>query len=398
MSLPLLLFEDARASDLVPLTDLFAVPDLAFGGSSLGRRWAARFGGAAFVEARATAFAADPIARPSDPAGDVFVANAAALPGPWMQETLDRAGPALLVSGDRIVGARADAARLRPGIGRGAGFAAFLEGLGLPRRDVDARVVAWAWQMVAWNTEALAEDLAGLRAERSGEIHDRAVLLRPERIRVREGARIDPLAVLDAREGPILIGRDVIVAPHTVVTGPCAVRRGTQLLGGAIGRSTIGPGCRITGEVDDTLWQGWSNKRHHGFVGHSVIGEWSNLGALTTTSDLKNNYGTVRAWAAGAERDTGTIKLGAILGGGVKTGIGTLLPTGAVIGTGSHLFGGGRYAPKRLAAFSWWDGERTSEYRLDDYLATLRTAMRRRGVTLAADQERAVRALHAARA
>jgi hypothetical protein len=81
---------------------------------------------------------------------------------------------------------------------------------------------------------------------------------------------------------------------------------------------------------------------------------------------------------AHGEVDTGTIKLGSIVGGGVKTGIGTLLPTGAIIGTGSHLFGGGRYAPKELPAFSWWDGERVSEYRLEPFLSTARVAMSRR--------------------
>src|SRR5205085_10948485 len=108
--------------------------------------------------------------------------------------------------------------------------------------------------------------------------------------------------------------------------------------------------------------------------------------------------GRIRAHAGGREGDTGTIKLGSILGAGVKTGIGTLLPTGAVIGTGSHLFGGGRYAPKYLPAFSWWDGERTSEYQLDKFIATARTAMSRRGRTLEPAQTRALGVLFEATA
>jgi UDP-N-acetylglucosamine diphosphorylase / glucose-1-phosphate thymidylyltransferase / UDP-N-acetylgalactosamine diphosphorylase / glucosamine-1-phosphate N-acetyltransferase / galactosamine-1-phosphate N-acetyltransferase len=388
----LVLFEDGRWPDLAPLTDLLPVPALAFGGSTLGERWASRFGGAAMVEARASAFADGTMPRPAG-GSTIFVANAAALPGPWVDEALARGEPSLLVAGDRVAGAIAGADTLRPGLGRGEGFAAFLDGLKLPRREVRARIIDWPWRLIEWNDEAIAADLATLDAERRGTVHDRAVLERPERIRIRDGARIDALAVLDAREGPILVGRDVVVAAHTVVQGPCVIRRGTQLLGGMVGRSTIGPGCRIAGEVDETIWQGWSNKRHHGFVGHSLIGEWSNLGALTTTSDLKNNYGTIRAFAAGGERDTGLIKLGAIVGAGVKTGIGTLLPTGAVIGTGSHLFGGGRYAPKHLPAFAWWDGEHTREYQIDKFIATARTAMQRRDQTLDAGRERALLAL-----
>lgn len=390
----LVVFEDERWRDLAPLTDLHAVPDLAFGASTLGLRWAARAGGVASVEARATAFGTDGAGRGSlDGDEDVLAVNAAALPGAWSDEIV-RPGPALLLArGDRVLAARVPAARLRPGLGKGEGFGRFLESLGLPRREVQVRVVEWPWQMVEWNAEAIAEDLAGNPGPHGGSAHHRAWLEHPERISIGSGARVDALAVLDAREGPIAIGAGCVVLPHTHVIGPCAVGEGTHLLGGAIGRSTIGPGCRIAGEVDESIWQGWSNKRHHGFVGHSVIGEWSNLGALTTTSDLKNNYGVIRAHGGGRERDTGLIKLGAILGAGVKTGIGTLLPTGAVIGTGSHLFGGGRYAPKHLEAFSWWDGEKTDVYDIDKFVATARNAMSRRGVTFMSDQESAVRSL-----
>jgi hypothetical protein len=165
-----------------------------------------------------------------------------------------------------------------------------------------------------------------------------------------------------------------------------------------VGRSTFGPECRIAGEVEECVWQGYANKRHHGFVGHSVIGEWANLGALTTTSDLKNNYGAVRVWVDGREEPSGVSKIGSFVGAHVKTGIGTLLATGASIGVGSNLFGGGRFAPKQVPAFAWWDGERFEEHRIDAFLATARIAMGRRGRDLASADEEALRALFAATA
>jgi hypothetical protein len=125
------------------------------------------------------------------------------------------------------------------------------------------------------------------------------------------------------------------------------------------------------------------------------VGEWVNLGALTTTSDLKNNYGEVRVRLGAREIATGSTKVGSILGDHVKTGIGTLLPTGAVIGTGTNLFGGGRFAPKHVPAFTWWDGEAAVEHELDRFLATARVALSRRGRTLADAEERRLRALHA---
>ena len=122
--------------------------------------------------------------------------------------------------------------------------------------------------------------------------------------------------------------------------------------------------------------------------GHSVIGEWVNLGALTTTSDLKNNYGTVRVTVDGRQHDTGASKVGSLIGAHVKTGIGTLLPTGAVVGTGANLFGGGRFAPKSIPSFGWWDGDRMIEHRLEAFANTARIALSRRNETArAADDE-----------
>ena len=121
-----------------------------------------------------------------------------------------------------------------------------------------------------------------------------------------------------------------------------------------------------------------------------------NLGALTTTSDLKNNYGPVRVWAAGRERESGSNKVGSIIGAHVKTGIGSLLPTGCSIGVGSNLFGGGRFAPKRVPAFAWWDGRRTVEHRLEPCLATAAVVLGRRGLVLGEADQAALRGLFAA--
>jgi UDP-N-acetylglucosamine diphosphorylase/glucosamine-1-phosphate N-acetyltransferase len=181
-----------------------------------------------------------------------------------------------------------------------------------------------------------------------------------------------------------------------VVIGPCVVGRGTQLLGGFISRSTIGPHCRLAGEVEECVWQGYGNKRHHGFVGHSVLGEWVNLGALTTTSDLKNNYGTVRVRVDGRDVDTGSTKVGSLIGAHVKTGIGTLLATGASIGVGANLFGGGRFAPKDVPPFGWWDGSALEEHQLEPFLRTAKIAMSRRGRELGAAEERLLRTTFAA--
>jgi UDP-N-acetylglucosamine diphosphorylase/glucosamine-1-phosphate N-acetyltransferase len=394
----LILFEDRHWRSLRPLTDLLPVPALAFGASTLGDRWRAQTGATWLaIEARSLplrAWASAPVSQGARPAAtdEVLVANAAALPGAWLDAARAQRAPALWLAGERIAGARLPFAVVEAGLGRGEDFEAFLLGLGLPAFPVDARMVAWPWNLIEWNADAITADRAEVPGAASGAVDPRAVLIEPARIVVEEGARIDPLAVLDARGGPVWIRRNAIVLPHTVVYGPVVVGEGTQLLGGFVGRSTIGPECRIAGEVDECIWQGYGNKRHHGFVGHSVIGEWANLGALTTTSDLKNNYGPVRVWVDGREVDSGIPKVGAFVGAGVKTGIGTLLPTGASVGTGANLVGGGHYAPKHVAPFAWWDGERTVEYQLDKFLDTARIAMSRRARTLSPQDEANLRA------
>src|SRR4029077_20109719 len=200
--------------------------------------------------------------------------------------------------------------------------------------------------------------------------------------------------VLDGAEGPIVVERDAVLEPHTYVKGPCWIGAGTHVLGGKLGGGvSLGPVCRVAGEIEETIFQGYANKRHHGFVGHSVIGPWANLGALTTTSDLKNNYGPVRVTLHGQAHDTKEGKIGAFVGDHVKTGIGTLLTTGAVIGPAADLFGGGTLSPKELPAFAWWDGATLREYEIDRFVATARLVCARRGRTFGPAQEQLYRTL-----
>jgi hypothetical protein len=142
----------------------------------------------------------------------------------------------------------------------------------------------------------------------------------------------------------------------------------------------------VRGEVQNTVFLGFSNKAHEGFVGDSYLGEWVNLGAGTTTSNLKNNYGYVRLRRASDVLETGLLKLGSLIGDHVKTGIGTLLPTGAFVGPGTNLYGSSGPAPAFLPAFSWGAGTRRETHRLEAFLDSARRAMERRGQTLDAEE------------
>ena len=163
---------------------------------------------------------------------------------------------------------------------------------------------------------------------------------------------IEPGVVFDTRGGAIIVEEGAEIRAGSRLEGPLYVGAGSRILGGAVRGSVFGPECRIHGEVAASVFLGYANKSHDGFVGHSVVGRWANLGAGTITSNLKNTYGDVRMEVAGHRFETGRQFLGSIVGDHAKTAIGTLLPTGTVIGTGANVFGPGA-VPKWIPPFSW---------------------------------------------
>jgi UDP-N-acetylglucosamine diphosphorylase/glucosamine-1-phosphate N-acetyltransferase len=225
------------------------------------------------------------------------------------------------------------------------------------REVAKARLIKYPWDLVRYHRLELERDLERLRRLKSWERPGGEgvyIVGDKEDVMVSRSAGIYPCVVLDSTGGPIIIDDDAVIFPHSYVAGPCYVGRGSWIVGGRVSSSSIGPACRVGGEVEETVFQGFSNKYHAGFVGHSYIGEWVNLGALTTTSDLKNDYGPVRAPAAGRLVDTGMIKVGAFIGDHTKTGIGSLLSTGSVIGIMCNLVTSGGLFPKYVPPFTWY--------------------------------------------
>ena len=194
-----------------------------------------------------------------------------------------------------------------------------------------------------------------------------------------EDVTCEPGVVFDTRGGPILVEQGVSLQGPLRLAGPTYVGAGTTLFGGSISGSSIGPVCKLRGEIETSVILGYSNKAHDGFLGHAVLGRWVNLGALTTNSDLKNDYGHVRLRLPSGDVDTGQSKVGCFLGDHVKTGIGTMLNTGTVVGAGSNLFGG-RMPPNYVPAFSWGSGDELVEFRFDKFAEVASTVMARRGL------------------
>jgi UDP-N-acetylglucosamine diphosphorylase/glucosamine-1-phosphate N-acetyltransferase len=244
--------------------------------------------------------------------------------------------------------------------------------------DVDARLLENVWDLVSVNPDQITRD----HAARSGPASEPppgcdTIGYADGMLRIGDNVTFEPNVVLDFSHGPIHLDDNVTVRAFTRLAGPSYVGRGSTLLGGPYEAVSIGPVCRVHGEVEESIVLGYSNKAHDGFLGHAYLGRWVNLGALTTNSDLKNNYGTIRMWTPAGERDTGLIKLGCLLGDHVKTGIGALINTGTVVGAGSNLFGT-EMPPKYVPPFSWGSGANLIDYDADRFLAVTETVMGRR--------------------
>jgi UDP-N-acetylglucosamine diphosphorylase/glucosamine-1-phosphate N-acetyltransferase len=245
---------------------------------------------------------------------------------------------------------------------------------------------AWGypWDLVLANGEQIAADFrsAGRHGLEGSIEQPTAVRGAGADVYVAPTATVHPMVVIDAEHGPVYVDEGAEIHPFTRIEGPCYVGPGSVLLGAKCREgNTIGPVCRVGGEVEESILLGYTNKYHDGFLGHAYVGEWVNLGALTTNSDLKNDYGTVAVTPEGRPAvDTGSTKVGSIIGDHTKTSIGVLLNTGAYVGAMCLLLAAGRPLPKTIPSFAWViEGVASKGFGRRKLYETAKLAMGRRG-------------------
>ncbi len=238
----------------------------------------------------------------------------------------------------------------------------------------------WMWEVMLTSVEQIGRDFEA-RGETNYKARENVAVFGPEdRLNVADDVDIHPFVVLDTRHGPITIEAGSEIHPFTRIEGPCYVGPDCVLLGAKVREGcSFGPVCRVGGEVEESVIHGYSNKYHDGFLGHAYVCEWVNLGALTTNSDLKNDYGSVDVHVKGQLVASGSTKVGSFIGDHVKTSIGTLLNTGSVVGTFALLLADGKPLPKFIPPFAWYlDGVINRGFGKRDLYATAETAMGRR--------------------
>jgi UDP-N-acetylglucosamine diphosphorylase/glucosamine-1-phosphate N-acetyltransferase len=246
-----------------------------------------------------------------------------------------------------------------------------------------ALVLQERWDIFQLNGAAIEADFALLTAGRtSQELSETNVLIGPEEnLFLEEGATVEG-AIINVKSGPVYIAKDAEIMEGVLVRGPLMMNEGSALKMGAkvYGPTTLGPHCKVGGEVNNVVFQGFSNKGHDGFLGNSVIGEWCNLGADTNSSNLKNNYGMVSTYSyeKREEVQTNVQFMGLIMGDHSKCGINTMFNTATVVGVSCNVFGAD-FPDKFIPSFSWGGKADRTEFRLDKAIEFANNMMARRG-------------------
>ena len=253
-------------------------------------------------------------------------------------------------------------------------------------KDVDfagaLNFIEYPWDIWTKNASEMELDFELLTAGRKSAPVDSTNTVIGDRIFLEEGARATA-SILNTTTGPIYLAKDAEIMEGCVVRGGLALGEHSALKLGAkiYGATTLGPHCKVGGEVNNSVLIGYSNKGHDGFLGNSALGEWCNLGADTNNSNLKNNYDSVKAWSYVSKRfaPTGQQFCGLVMGDHSKSGINTMFNTGTVVGVSANVYGAG-FPRNFIASFTWGGPQSTMNYRLDKALDTADRMMKRRGL------------------
>lgn len=255
----------------------------------------------------------------------------------------------------------------------------------LPTKEIDALWIEYPWDLIYRNPEQIHHDssLLGCNGAKDGDLYPGVHLIEEHQITVAERATIKPGAVLDAEKGPIVIDEGALVMSLAAIQGPAYIGKRTQIKMGAkiFPGSSFGEMCKVGGEVEQSVIHSFSNKGHEGYLGHSYLGQWVNLGADTNTSNLQNNYGLIHCMMQGEKVATGLQFLGLMIGDHSKSAISTVFNTATMVGVGTNVYGS-TFPPRSIPSFVWGGSEGFVEYRFDKFVESAARMMARRSVEL----------------
>ena len=376
------LYDDARARTFEPFALTRPIGETRAGALLLRERWARALGlpVAGHVTSGFLAGFDEPGAAP--------VVDACEIPaGSWLVNaryapSLERARHGeVLVANGRIAGLRLEAPLAIASLHDGVATLDALATSGREPAELRGRWLEDVWEYIAHLSEMLSEDIAVLGRDLPQDTPRDAIRIGDHGLFIEPGAVVEPHVCFDLTAGPVLLRAGSHVQAFTRLCGPVYVGADSLVTTDRITVASIGDVCKVHGEVSNVIFIGHANKGHDGFVGHSMLGRWVNLGAGTTTSNLKNTYGTVQLWTPEGIRETGMQFLGTLFGDHAKTGIGLRLTTGTVIGAGANVYGT-VMPPKAVAPWGWGEAGSLAAYRAEKFLQVAERMMARRNVTL----------------
>lgn len=260
----------------------------------------------------------------------------------------------------------------------------------------DISMIQFPWDLFLLNDQEIRADFELLtKGKTSQKLSDDNKLI-GNQLFIEKGAKIN-CSILNTSTGPIYIGKNAEVMEGAMIRGPFALGENSQVKMGAkiYGATTFGPGCKVGGEITNSIFFANSNKAHDGYLGNSIIGEWCNLGADTNSSNLKNNYTKVDIYNYTEKKsiDTGQQFLGLIMGDHSKAGINTMFNTGTVVGVSANIVGAG-FPNKHIPSFSWSISEKLRGYDIEKAIETIKIVYGRRNKILTEKEEAILRHLH----
>jgi len=367
-----ILFDDEANISLQPLTHTRPVAEIRIGILRIREKWQHYLEGD-------FSFLTEPFLQkkfPYSPGGENVFINGSILPNPELKKEIQSLRPGVKLVKDRLV----VAGRLD---GKVDGISKYSDLAFSEQVECKSEFyrLEYPWDVFSYNGRALLDDFPLVTRGRKSAIPSSTnSVIAPGNVFVEEGAIVE-CAMLNAKGGLIYIGKNAEVMEGAMIRGPFALCEGSQVKMGAkiYGDTTIGPQCKVGGEVSNSVIFGYSNKAHDGFLGNSVIGEWCNLGADSNNSNLKNNYSKIKVWNHKTDDyiNTGLQFCGLIMGDHSKCSINTMFNTGTVVGISANIFGNG-FPPKFVPSFAWGGADGFTTYRIEDALEVAQRVYERR--------------------
>ena len=376
----LILFDCHKTREnLLPLTFTRPVADIRIGILTIRQKWEKLLGQSSF--SLIESYLADKFPASNDSSAALYI-NGSILPDEQLLDAIRHLGAlqSLNIQG-QVIAFKTEKHHLNY-----ENFEAIIKGFTPIEYKGTILSINHPWDIFKLNGEALKSDFASLtKGRKSKPLSNTNKIIGPaENIFVEEGGKVE-YAILNTNAGPIYIGTDAEIMEGCTIRGPFALCEHATLKMAAkiYGATTLGPHCKTGGEISNSVFFGYSNKAHDGFLGNSVIGEWCNLGADTNNSNLKNNYSNVDVfnYREGKTIDTGMVFCGMVMGDHSKSGINTMFNTGTVVGVSANIFGGG-FPAKFIPSFSWGGADGFETYAFDKAIEVAQRMMERRDLKL----------------